>query len=88
MGNKDKDKNQGDSAASKRAMSDLTSPWDACYTNKDLSQEKEARDVALAKQVAEVIVREMAKAHVHYQALVNERGTAAMLTSLKMTSGA
>ena len=30
----------------------------------------------------------MAKAHVLYQALLNERGTTAMLTSLKMTSGA
>ena len=28
----------------------------------------------------------MAKAHVHYQALLNERDTAAMPTSLKMTS--
>ena len=30
----------------------------------------------------------MAKAHVHYQALLNDRGTAAMSTSLKMTSEA
>ena len=30
----------------------------------------------------------MAKVHMHYQALHNERGTAAMPTSLKMTSGA
>ena len=30
----------------------------------------------------------MAKAHMHYQALLNERGTTAMSTSLKMTSGA
>ena len=30
----------------------------------------------------------MAKAHTHYQALLNERGTTAMPTSLKMTSGA
>ena len=29
----------------------------------------------------------MAKAHAHYQALLNERGAAVMLTSLKMTSG-
>ena len=32
--------------------------------------------------------KEMAKAHVHYQALLNERDAAAMPTSLKMTSGA
>ena len=30
----------------------------------------------------------MARAHMHYQAILNERGTAAMPTSLKMTSGA
>ena len=30
----------------------------------------------------------MAKAHVHYQALLNDRGTTAMQTSLKMTSKA
>ena len=30
----------------------------------------------------------MAKAHVHYQALLNKRSAAAMPTSLKMTSGA
>ena len=30
----------------------------------------------------------MAKAHIHYQALLNDRGAAAMPTSLKMTSGA
>ena len=30
----------------------------------------------------------MAKAHIHYQALLNERGIAAMPTSLKMTCGA
>ena len=36
----------------------------------------------------EAIAREMAKAHAHYQALLNERSTAAMPTNLKMTSGA
>ena len=30
----------------------------------------------------------MAKVHTHYQALLNDRGTTAMLTSPKMTSGA
>ena len=86
MGNKDK--NQGDSAVSEGAMRDLTSPRDACHANHDLSQEREARDAALAKQVVEAIAREVAKAHVHYQALLSERGTAAMPTSLKMTSRA
>ena len=43
---------------------------------------------ALAKQVAKAVVREMAKAHAHYQTLLNERNPAAMPTSLKITSGA
>ena len=88
MGNKDQDKNQGDSAASKGAPRDLTSPWDAHHTNRDLSREREARNTALAKQAAEAVAREMAKAHMHYQALLYDRGTAAMPTSLKMTSRA
>ena len=61
---------------------------DARQAAHDLSQKRDARDAALAKQVAEAIAREMGKAHAHYQALLNERGTAAMPTSLKMTSGA
>ena len=36
----------------------------------------------------ETVARKMAQAHTHYQALLNDRGTAAMPTSLKMTSGA
>ena len=67
---------------------DTLSPQNACQANRDLSQERDARDTTLAKQVAEAIAREMAKAHVHYQALLNERGAAAMPTSLEMTSGA
>ena len=66
----------------------ITSPQDAHHTNHDLSQEREARDATLAKQVAEAVAREMAKAHTHYQALLNERGITAMPTSLKRTSGA
>ena len=87
-GNKDKNKDH-DSGNCEDTMGDsITSPWDARHTNRDLSQEREARDTALAKQVMEAIVREMAKAHTHYQALLNERGTAAMPTSLKVTSEA
>ena len=47
---------------------DLTSPWDAHQAACDASQEREARDTTLARQVAEAIAREMAKAHMHYQA--------------------
>ena len=38
--------------------------------------------------IAEAVAREMAKAHVHYQAILNERGTATLQTSLKASSGA
>ena len=79
MGNPNKDSNG--------AMGDLISPWDAHQAACDLSCEREVKDTALAKQVVEAIAREMAKAHMHYQALLNERSTAAMPTSLKVTSG-
>ena len=69
----------------------MDSACKACQAAHDLSQEREVRDTTrdatLAKQVVEVITREMAKAHMHYQALLNERSAAAMLTSLKVTSG-
>ena len=85
MGSKDKDKEQTSEGAFGNSA---LSPLDACQANRDLSWEKEARDATLTRQVAEAIAREMAKAHTHYQALLNERSTAAMPTSLKMTSGA
>ena len=85
MGNKDKDKKQTSEGASGNSA---LSPEDAHQANRDLSQEREARDAALAKQVAEAIAREMAKAHAHYQALLNDRSTATIPTSLKVTSGA
>ena len=84
MGNKEKDEQ-----TSEGALGDSTQrPQDACHTNRNLSWEREARDTTLTKQVVEAIAREMAKAHMQYQALLNERSTAAMPTSLKMTSGA
>ena len=66
----------------------ITSPRNACHTNRDLSQEREAWDTALAKTIAEAVAREMAKAHAHYQALLNERSTTVIPTSLKVTSRA
>ena len=65
---------------------DLTSPWDARQAAHDLSCEREARDTALAKQVAEAAAKEMAKAHMYSQTLINERSPVAMPTNLKMTS--
>ena len=83
--NKDKEHQDGEITASSET---ITSPWDASQSNRDLSQDREARDAALAKTIARAVAREMAKAHAHYQALLNDRSTAAIPTSLKVTSGA
>ena len=69
-------------------MADLTSPWDAHHTNRDISHEREARDATLVKQVAKAVAREMKKAHVQYTAMINELHGPVMPTSLKITSGA
>ena len=82
---KDKNKEQDGEPTSAES---ITSPWAAHYSNRDLSQEREAWDTALAKTIAEAVAREMAKAHAHYQALLNERSTTVIPTSLKVTSGA
>ena len=82
-----KDKNKEQDGESTSAES-ITSPWDACHSNRDLSQEREAQDTALAKTITKAVAREMAKAHAHYQALFNERSAAVIPTSLKVTSGA
>ena len=68
-------------------MADLTSPRDARQANRDLSQEREARDAASAKQVAKAVAREMAKADMQYQAMMNEMHTTVIPTTLKVTSG-
>ena len=56
-------------------------------TNRDHSRDQEARDAALVQTIAEAFTREMAKAHVHYQAIINEKGTTILPTSLKISSG-
>ena len=58
--------------------------WD---TQRNHSQDQEARDAALAQTIAEAVTREVAKAHVHYQAILNEKGTTTLQTSLKISSG-
>ena len=83
--NKDKEHQDGETTAA--SSETITSPWDACQLNCDLSQDREARDATLAKTITEV-AREMAKAHAHYQALLNDRSAAVIPTSLKVTSGA
>ena len=45
-------------------------------------------DAILAQTIAEAVAREVAKAHAHYQAILNERGTATLQASLKVSSGA
>ena len=61
---------------------------DGCRdTRRDHSQDQEARDVTLVQTITEAVTREVAKAHVHYQAILNERGTATLPTSLKISSG-
>ena len=61
---------------------------DGCQdTWRDHSQDQEARDTALVQTITEAVAREMAKVHAHYQAILNERGTTTLPTSLKISSG-
>ena len=83
--NKDKEHQDGETAPSSKT---ITSPRDICQSNRDLSQDSEARNATLAKTITEAVTREMAKAHAQYQALLNDRSAAAIPTSLKVTSGA
>ena len=87
MMGKDKNKDKEQDGETTTSSETITSPWDACQSNRDLSQDREARDATLAKTITKAITREMAKAHMHYQALLNDRGTTAIPTSLKVTSG-
>ena len=81
----DKNKEQDREPASTES---ITSPRGANHTNRDLSWEREAWDTALAKTITKAVAREMAKAHVHYQALLNERSATVIPTRLKVTSRA
>ena len=83
-----KDKNKEQDGATATSAERITSPRDAHQTNRDLSWERDARDATLAKTIVEEVAREMAKAHAHYQALLYDRSTAVIPTSLKVTSGA
>ena len=83
-----KDKNKEQDGETAISAESITSPREAHQTNRDLSQEREAQDTTLAMTIAKAVTREMAKAHAHYQALLNERSTTVIPTSLKVTSGA
>ena len=56
-------------------------------TQRDHSQDQEARDITLVQTIAEAVAREVAKAHAHYQDILNERGATTLPTSLKISSG-
>ena len=81
--NKDKEHQDGETAASSKT---ITSPRDAHQSNRNLSWNWEARDAtrdaALAKTITKAVTREMAKAHVQYEALLSDRSAAAIPTSL------
>ena len=80
-----KDKNKD----GETTTSETNSPQDSHRdSRRDLSWNCEARDAALMQTITEAVTREMAKAHVHYQAILNERGAATLQTSLKVSSGA
>ena len=65
-----------------------TNPQDGCWDSwTDHSQDQEARDAALAQTITETVTREVAKAHAHYQAILNEKGIATLQTSLRVSSG-
>ena len=83
--NKDKEHQDGETTASSET---ITSPRDAHQSNRDVNLDREARNATLAKTITEAVTREMAKAHVYYQALLNDRSTTVIPTSLKVTSGA
>ena len=61
-----KDKNKEQDGETAVFAKSITNPRDACQTNRDLSQEREARDATLAKTIAKAVAREMAKAHAQY----------------------
>ena len=56
-------------------------------TNRDHSWDQEARDATLAQTITEAVTREVAKAHAHYQAIINEKSAPTLPTSLKISSG-
>ena len=77
---KDKTKD-GETAANSETQDGCWDSW------RDHSQDQEARDITLAQTITEAVAREVAKAHAHYQAILNERGATTLPTSLKISSG-
>ena len=79
-----KDKHKDGKTAATSETNPQDDHWDS---RRDHSQDQEARDATLAQTIAEAVAREMTKAHVHYQAILNEKGAATLQTSLKESSG-
>ena len=77
---KDKTKD-GETAATSETQN---GHWDI---QRDHSRDQEARDATLAQTITEAVAREVGEAHAHYQAILNEKGTTTLQTSLKISSG-
>ena len=65
-----KDKHKDGEVATSETNNTQDGHWDS---QRDHSQDQEARDTALAQTITEAVAQEMVKAHVHYQAILNER---------------
>ena len=71
------------------ATSETNKPQDGCQdSRRDHSRDQEARDTALVHTITEAVAGEVAKAHAHYHAILNEKGASTLQTSLKISSGA
>ena len=80
-----KDKHKDGETAATSETNTQDGHWDS---QRDHSRDQETRDATLVQTITEAVAREMVKAHVHYQAILNERGAATLQTSLKVSSGA
>ena len=83
-----KDKTKDGETATSETNSPQDAHWDSHRDTQDLSRDHETRDTTLAQTITEAVTREMAKAHAHYQSILNERSAATLQTSLKVSSGA
>ena len=81
---KDKHKD-GETATTSKTNNSQDGHWDS---QRDHSQDQEARYATLVQTIAEAATREVAKAHAHYQAILNEKSASTLHTSLKISSGA
>ena len=83
-----KDKNKEQDGEPVASAESITSPPQCPPYQQGPQLGERSMDTALAKTIAKAVARETAKAHAHYQALLNERSATVIPTSLKVTSGA